>query len=151
MAPSEAAASTAPPSAEPASTDPATHWPPAQTSPEPQSASCAHPQRPVPTSQTGVGEPARHCDSFCAVHWTQLPAAPPVVWQSGSDVPGHATAAHWESLLHGRQVPAVALQIGVVPEQSALVTQPTHTLVARSQSGRAPEQSALPWHTTHSP
>jgi hypothetical protein len=105
----------------------------------------------VATSQTGVADPAVHADVSCDVHWTHFPAVDPVVWQRGSCVPGHATAAHWVLLLHGRHVPVGVLQMGVPPEQSALVTQPTHVAVAWSHTGWLPGQSVLAWHATHWP
>jgi hypothetical protein len=55
------------------------------------------------------------------------------------------------SLLQGRHAPSEALQIGIAPEQSALVTQPVHVLVAVSQKDRFAGQSPLLWHATHWP
>jgi hypothetical protein len=45
----------------------------------------------------------------------------------------------------------VALQIGLSPEQSVLVTQPVHVLVAGLQIDWVPGQSVSAWHTTHWP
>jgi hypothetical protein len=52
---------------------------------------------------------------------------------------------------HAVQVSVVALQIGVVPEQLALVRHCTHLFVVVSQTDVAPEQVELSVHCTHAP
>jgi hypothetical protein len=49
------------------------------------------------------------------------------------------------------QVSVVAEQMGVAPEQVALVVHPTHLFVVVSQTGVAPEQVVLSVHCTHVP
>lgn len=70
------------------------------------------------TSQTGV--PAVHAVPFVAVHCVHVPAFAPALTHAGAAVVAQAAvAAEPKSPLHAMQVPA-ALQIGVVPEHSAL-------------------------------
>jgi len=79
-----------------------------------------------------------------SVHCTQAPVA------------AHAgcvrsAALHWAAVLHAAQVSAEVLQMGVVPEQLALVKHCTHLFVAPSQTGVIPEQVLLSVHCTQAP
>ena len=85
-------------------------------------------QVPEPTSQTGVAPvhavalPSEHCPHR------------PIGWHAGVAPP------HSLSPPHARQVRNAGSQIGVLPPQSALTRQPTHTFVPVLQTGVAPEQ-----------
>jgi hypothetical protein len=62
-----------------------------------------------------------------------------------------SAALHWVAVLHAAQVSAEVLQMGVVPEQLALVWHWTHLFVAPSQTGVVPEQVELSVHCTQAP
>ena len=94
----------------------------------------------VAVSQTGVAP--EHC--VFVVHWTHAPA------EEQAGVAG-LLAAHWLAAVQAVQVWVVAEQMGVAPEHVALAAQPTHLVVAVSQTGVAPEQVLSSVHWAHWP
>ena len=91
-------------------------------------------------SQTGVAP--EHC--VLSVHWTQAPVE--------EHVGVAATfARHWLEVVQAVHVCVVGEQMGVAPEQVALVAQPTHLFAVVSQTGVAPEQVVLSMHSVHWP
>jgi hypothetical protein len=98
---------------------------PLQMRPEiavPQAASVEHPHRPVAARHSGCAPP--HSVAFVAEHSVHAPASGPVFWQAGRAGSGQLGAP---SAVQPTQTCVVAAQTGVVPPQSALPRQLTHT------------------------
>jgi hypothetical protein len=98
---------------------------PLQTRPEvapPQAASVEQPHRPVAATHCGCAPTQRA--AFVAEHSVHAPARGPVFWQAGRAGSGQLGAPSAE---HATQACVVAEQTGVVPPQSALPRQLTHT------------------------
>jgi hypothetical protein len=103
---------------------------------------CSSPDAAVKV-QTGFAEvpsPVAHADAVESTKMTSLVAAqcPSVI-----HTPGPPQS---ESAAHARQVSAVVLQTGVVPEQSVFPTQPTQAFIAVLQAGVGALQSVEPTH-----
>jgi hypothetical protein len=62
-----------------------------------------------------------------------------------------SAAAHWAAVVQPEHVLVVVLQMGVVPEQLALVRHCTHLPAVVSQTGVAPEHVELSVHCAHAP
>ena len=92
-----------------------------------------------------VGSEPMHCDELVAEHWVHSPLRGPLVWHAG------VGTAQSLSAEHGPHVWVVPSQMGVVPEQLALLVHCTHWFVApvSKHTGVAPEQSVLAAHWAH--
>jgi hypothetical protein len=116
----------------------------------PQSASVEQPHSPVAVMHTG-SRPA-HWVPFVAEHSVHAPASGPVFWHAGRDGSGQLGPP---SAVQGAHVRVAARHTGVVPPQSALPRQLTHTPPPPEVSHRgvaAPQRLVSAGvHTAHAP
>jgi hypothetical protein len=126
---------------------------PVQMTPDiasPHPASVEQPHRPVARRHCGCAPP--QSEALVAEHSVQAPASGPVFWQAGRAGSGQLGPP---SEVHGTQACVADEQTGVVPPQSALPRQLTHTPPPPdvSQRGEAGPQRLLSpaVQTTHAP